>query len=368
MIPYFPQGTLFPERAVVHQLVREAAVSGDYILKSKCRALEEEVCDVTGAQEAIAVASGTAALTLCLQALDIKAGDEVIVPAFCFVSCVNAVINLGATPVFADCAGGQAVVGADEIAACITPRTRAIVVAHLFTWLADMPLIMSVAKRAGVPVIEDAAVALGAHVQSKPAGLWGDIGFYSFFPVKPVGGLGEGGMIVGADPELMRTCRWLRNHGQDGIVRFKHHLMGHNCRMDEIAAGFLLHRLKTAPQRLQRRAEIAAGYVARLSRLAPRLVLPPCGGERGLNYVYVVQSEQRDELAGYLRERGVQTHIYYDPITPEQAVYARYAGRGQFPNAARIARRHLALPLYPELTQSQLEHLTGAMEAYHAQG
>jgi dTDP-4-amino-4,6-dideoxygalactose transaminase len=367
MIPYFPQGTLLPEREFVHGLVRDVVTSREYILKGRCRRLEEFVCAETGAGDAVAVASGTGALGLCLHAAGMEPGDEVVVPAFCFAAVANTVANLRATPVFADCAPGSAVVGAEQIAACLTDRTRAIVVAHLFSWLVDMPAVVAVAKRAGIRLIEDAAVAFGADAAGKPAGLWGDLGVYSFFPVKPAGGLAEGGMIVGADADLMRRCRWLRNHGQDGVTRFVHHLVGYNCRMDEIAAGFLLHRLQGLPGRLRRRAEIAAYYADRLRNLAPRLVLPPIAGDRGLNYVYVVQSANRDVLARDLSARGVETQTYYTPILPRQPVFARPTARlSDFPNAESMATRHLALPLYPELTDAQIEHVADAMKAFHA--
>jgi dTDP-4-amino-4,6-dideoxygalactose transaminase len=364
---YFPKGRFLAQRDFIHALVYHVGTSTEFILKEKCAELERSLAERLSVPEAIAVSSGTAALTLCLDALELWPGDEIVVPAFCFAGVTNAVVMAGAKPVFADCAAGSAVPGVNEIVACLSERTRAIVVAHLFSWLVDMPAVHSLARQRGIALIEDAAVAFGAEVGGKPAGTWGDLGVFSFFPVKPAGGIAEAGAIIGANAELRRKCRGLRNHGQFGGRRFYHEMVGKNCRMDEIAAGFLLRRLECVPEELRRRAAIAQRYSSRLKPLEPELTLPPTEGESGLNYVYLVQTDRREELGRYLSERGVETMTYYDPLPPlrlalQDTAIDPYA----LPNAIRIARRHIALPLYPQLSDLQVDHIIGAVEAFHA--
>lgn len=364
-VTFTPKGALMAERDVIHAVVREIGCSEEWILKGRCQELESRVRQLTGAPEAVALASGTGALTIALAALEIGPGDDVIVPAYCFSAVAAVVCTLGARPVFADCAPGSAVIGAEQVAAVMTPRTRAVIPAHLFTWLAEMPSLHQATRRSGVTLVEDSAVAFGAQHQGRWAGRWGDIGVYSFFPVKPAGGIAEAGMITCDDPDLARRCRWLRNHGQDGITRFRHHLVGYNCRMDEIAAGFLLHRLGQLQGRLKRRAEIVTLYSRELAHRAPWLSLPSTDGETGLNYIYVVRCPDRDDLALHLGRHGVETKTYYSTLLPHQPAFSAFAGDGPWPNASAMAGGHLALPLYPEMSDAQVAYVIDMVASHH---
>ncbi|MGH8878101.1 MAG: DegT/DnrJ/EryC1/StrS family aminotransferase, partial [Stackebrandtia sp.] len=296
-------------------------------------------------------------------------GDEVVVPAFGCAPLANTVITLGATPVFADIDPWTMVVDPSDMERRITPRTKALMPAHMFSVMADMPAIRGIAARHGSRLVEDSAVAQGAVLDSRPAGLWGEAGVFSFVQVKTFGGPGEGGVVVTEDPELARTVRMLRNHGQDGVHRFRHHVIGYNSRFDETLAAFQLHRLATLPDRLERRARIAAYYGDRFAALADRGILaPPVGRNGRCYYVYALLAEQRDALRRHLEQHGVDSHVYYPRPLPEQPAFRRYAPPGQeWPHAESAARRHLAIPVYPHLSDTQVEHIADAVCAFTPQ-
>ncbi|GAB3862782.1 hypothetical protein GCM10029963_69800 [Micromonospora andamanensis] len=275
-VPYFDYPTRYAGWTEdVLDAVREVGESDEFILKSRVAALETAVARRTGAAEAIAVASGTGALTVILTAMDIGPGDDVVTPAFSFISSASTVALRGARPVFADVDYDTAMLTVATVEAVRTTASRAVVPAYLFASSPDMPALRALADRHSMRLIEDSAVALGGQVAGRPAGRHGDAGVYSFFPGKPLGGIGDAGMIVTDDPELATTCRMLRNHGQDLNVRFLHHLVGFNSRMDEVTALFLLRRLPHLDQFLAERRRLARQYGALLREAAPVVLTPP---------------------------------------------------------------------------------------------
>jgi dTDP-4-amino-4,6-dideoxygalactose transaminase len=360
-LPFFPPDLFEPDRATLLDLVRDIGIRPDqkFILGSSVAAFETALSGTLDGASVVACGSGTTALTLVLTALGIGPGDEVVLPAFGCAPIASSVVTVGATPVFADVHADTMTLHPEAAEATITPRTTAIMPAHQFSVMADMPAFEAIAGRRELRLVEDSAVAQGAVLRGRPAGTWGDAGVFSFVQVKSFGMPGEGGAVVTRDTTLAAAVRMLRNHGQDGRNRFVHHRIGHNSRFDEIMAAFQLHRLPGLAARLARRAAIAAYYDERFIPLADNGIRPPPAQRDGrCHYVYCVRAERRDALADHLAARGVGTHVYYPAPLPAQPAFARYAPvGGAWPNAVAASRTILALPVYPHLTDAEVEHI-----------
>ncbi|GLW95814.1 DegT/DnrJ/EryC1/StrS family aminotransferase [Actinokineospora globicatena] len=365
ILPFFPPDLFDRDRDVLLETVFRigTAPAQKFILGDRTAAFEHALRLQLGCADVVACGSGTTALTLVLRAMGVGAGDEVVVPAFGCAPLASSVISVGATPVFADVHPWTMVVEPYEVEAAISGRTAAIMPAHMFSVMADMPTMRELATRHGVRLVEDSAVAQGGALAGVPAGRWGDAGVFSFVQVKTFGSIGEGGAVVTDDPELGRMVRMLRNHGQDGQTRFVHHVVGHNSRFDEVMADFQLHRLPGLPARLRRRAEIADYYTERFTPLVERGVQPPPPGRDGrCFYVYSLLADRRDDLKRHLATRGVDSHVYYPSPLPAQPAFAPYARPGQYwPHAELASARTLALPIYPHLTDAQVEHIADAV-------
>ncbi|WP_164540540.1 DegT/DnrJ/EryC1/StrS family aminotransferase [Streptomyces abyssomicinicus] len=348
---------------------REVAESDEFILKSRVERLEAEITRRTGAAHAVAVAGGTGALSVILAALGIGEGDEVVTPAFSYVSTASTVALRGARPVFADVEYDTALLDPAAAEAAVTGRTRAVLPAYLFADSPRMADLTALAARHALHVIEDSAVALGAEVDGRPAGRHGVAGVYSFFPAKPAGGIGDGGMIVTDDDGLARTARMLRNHGQPAGKRFYHELLGFNCRMDELTAGFLLRKLPHLDELLRRRRAIAEIYEEGLRPLAPAL-LPPAAGFAGRAvYTYVVRAQEREALRAHLAGQGIETAVYYPRPLHLQPAFAHLGHHeGDFPVAERLSREALALPLHPDMAPGAAERVVTAVQRFYAAG
>lgn len=364
-LPFFPEDLFDDDREVLLDVVERIGRSPEqkFILGDHVARFEAEIRDSIGAADAIACGSGTSALMLVLRAMGVGPGDEVIVPAFGCAPLAAAPALLGATPVFADVDPWTMVVDPDAVARAVTPRTKVIMPAHLFSVMADMPALRRIATDAGARLLEDSAVAQGGTLAGTPAGMWGDAGVYSFVQVKTFGMPGEGGMVVTGDPGLGEVVRMLRNHGQDGETRFRYHRVGYNSRFDEIMAAFQLHRLPGFPRRLERRARIGEYYTGRFGELAGCGVLaPPPDRDGRCYYVYSLLCERRDELRGHLAKRGIGSHVYYRSPLPRQPAFEPFARPGDaWPVAELAARRALAIPIYPHLTDQQVEHIADAV-------
>nr|WP_225844083.1 DegT/DnrJ/EryC1/StrS family aminotransferase [Streptomyces sp. PHES57] len=341
-----------------------------FILGKHTQALEETLARSLGAADVVACSSGTSALGLVLGAIGVGPGDEVVVPAFGCAPLAASVVHLGARPVFADIDPWTMVADPADAERRITPRTKALMPAHMFSVMADMPAFAALAREHGVRLVEDSAVAQGGVLRGTPAGLWGEAGVFSFVQVKTFGMPGEGGVVVTRDAAIGQRVRMLRNHGQDGRQRFVHHVIGQNSRFDEIQAAFQLHRLPGLPARLERRAAIAEYYTERFEPLADRGVLPPPRGREGrCYYVYSLLADRRDELRAYLSERGVGTHVYYPLPLPRQSAFAPFAGPDEhWPHAERASRRILALPVHPHLTDAEVEYVADTVCAFARRG
>ncbi|MGH3757026.1 DegT/DnrJ/EryC1/StrS family aminotransferase [Actinophytocola sp.] len=376
LLPFFPPDLFDADREVLLDVVREVGLAPEqrFILGEHTARFERLLGEwlvetardgaVTSAVDVVACGSGTAALGMVLHAMGVRPDVEVVVPAFGCAPLAATVVNLGATPVFADIDPHTMVADPGEVERLVTDRTAAIVPAHLFSVMADMPRFREIAARHGVRLVEDSAVAQGAVLAGRPAGLWGDAGLFSFVQVKTFGMPGEGGVVVTQDPELGRAVRMLRNHGQDGTRRFVHHRIGYNSRFDELQAAFQLHRLPTLAARLERRARIAEYYTARFAEL-PGIVPPPDGRDGRAYYVYSLLATHRDELRDHLAGRGIDSHVYYPAPLPRQPAFARHAPPGRrWPHAEHAAAHTLAVPVYPHLTDAQVEHIADAVTEF----
>jgi dTDP-4-amino-4,6-dideoxygalactose transaminase len=343
-------------------LVREVGESDEFILKSRVQALEAAIAERTGVAHGVAVSNGTAALMLSLIAVGIGPGDDVLTPAFSFISSASAIALAGATPVFVDVDPDTWCLDPAASAAAVGPATRAVIPVHLFGQHADMPAFAALGRSAGPFVIEDSAVAFGGQLRGAPAGSLGDVGVFSFFPGKPLGGIGDGGIVVTDDPGIAASCRMLRNHGQDPTARFLHHAVGFNARLDELTAGFLLMRLPGLEEWLERRRAIAARYDVAFAPLAPAIRIPTGVRTGAAVYSYVIRAARRKRLIAHLGDRGIGSRVLFPQALPHQPLFWHLGLQpGTFPVAEALARECLALPLHPEMSDGDVARVIEAV-------
>jgi hypothetical protein len=350
-------------RSEIHAAIERVLGSGRYILGGEGNAFEREFANYLGAGECVAVANGTDGLTLSLMALGVGAGDEVVTTPFTAIPTVSAIIDAGATPVFADIRPDTFLIDPDCVAKRITPRTKAVVPVHLFGNVADVPALREVVGD-GIRIVEDACQAHGSRMAGAMAGAMGDLGVFSFYPTKNLGGYGDGGAVVTGDAELAERLRMLRMYGmvdKDHIV-----VDGINSRLDELQAAILRVKLPHLEAMNARRNEIARRYIAELrSDLFAHQRIP--SGVVSNYHVFVarVRNGRREALMRYLDARGIQTNIYYVLPLHLQKATARFGGRvGDCPVAEAICGDVIALPLYPELSEDLLSQLIETINAF----
>jgi dTDP-4-amino-4,6-dideoxygalactose transaminase len=329
--------------------------------------LERELADTLGMPHAIGVSSGTDALLVALMALGIGRGDEVITSTFSFFASAGVVSRLGATPVLVDIQAGTFNVDPAAIAAAITPRTRAIMPIHLFGQPADLHPIINTAARAQVPVVEDAAQAIGAEYDGHRVGSFGALGCFSFFPTKNLGALGEGGLVTTGADDLAHRVRMLRNHGME--PKYFHSLIGGNFRLDAIQAAVLRVKLAYLDDWTRRRQQNAARYRAMFAaaNLTGVVCLPAEAPSRTHIYnQYVIRVADRDRLRAHLDAGGIGTEIYYPvPFHLQECFTSLGYKAGAFPQAEAAAREALALPIYGELTEAQQAAVVDAISRFY---
>ena len=355
-----------PLREEILAAIARVADSQRFIMGPEVAALEDELARMLGIEHAVAVSSGTDALLLALMALDIKAGDEVITPTYSFFATAGAVARLGATPVLVDVDEATFNVDPGEVAAAITSRTRAIIPVHLFGLSADLDPIVAVAARHGIPVVEDAAQAIGATYKSRPVGGIGACGCFSFFPSKNLGAFGDAGLFTTNDAALAKRARLLRTHGME--PKYYHHLIGGNFRMDALQAAVLRVKAPHLAAWTEGRRRNAHRYLQlfREAGIADRVTLPVEVPDRlHIFNQFVIRIPERDALRQHLDAAGISTEIYYPVPFHLQPCFA-YLGYkpGRFPRSERAANTSLALPVYGELTDAQLQSVVGAVAAF----
>lgn len=335
--------------AEVEKAVCEVLRSGSYILGPNCKALEAELAKYIGCNYTVALNSGTDALHLGLRALDIGAGDEVITTAFTFVATTEAIGIVGATPVFADINPDTFNIDPKKIEERITPKTKAIIPVHLYGQPCDMDAIMDIAKRHNLYVIEDCCQAIGAEYKGQKVGTFGDIGCYSFYPTKNLGGMGDGGLITVNSENLRNRIIALRNHG--GAVRYYHDEIGVNSRLDEIQAAILRIKLNYIDEWNKDRRSHAKTY-NELFAGCPDIQTPTELADTYCVYhQYTVKIPNRDNIHKMLQEAGIGAMLYYPVPLHLQKVHAHLGWtKGMLPNTEKDTEMVISLPMFPELT------------------
>jgi dTDP-4-amino-4,6-dideoxygalactose transaminase len=333
--------------------------SAQFILGPEVAAFEKEFAVYCDSAEAIGVNSGTSALHLALLALGIGPGDEVITSPFTFVATAATIVYAGARPVFVDIDPATINMDVSRIESAITPRTKAIMPVHLFGHPADMDPILEIARRHDLAVIEDAAQAVGSEYKGRRVGSIGEIGCFSFYPGKNLGACGEGGAVVTNNAAHARRIRMLRDWGCE--QKYVHQIKGYNYRMEGMQGAILRVKLRHLEQWTEARRSHAARYGQLLADCSVQLP-PVMPYARHVYTIYTIRAADRDILAADLRQRGIHTGIHYPVPLHLQPAYADLGyARGAFPVAEQAAAEVLALPIYPEMTSSQLEKVAAAL-------
>lgn len=336
----------FQERA------QELIQKSDYILGPSLAQFEQRCREYFKTHHALGVASGTDALLISLKACGVGPGDEVIVPAFTFVACADVVARLGARPVFVDVDEETFNINPDRIDSAITPRTKAIIVVHLYGRAAPIERICEIADYKKIPVIEDVCQSLGTKAGGKFVGTWGKFGCLSFYPTKNLGGIGDGGMIFTNDANAAALITRLRDHGRAAGYDFSE--IGYNSRLDSIQAAFLDLKLDDMDELNQDRIANARLLNQLISQ--PGLVKPEIPDDDSHTFcVYTIRAPKRDELQAYLKERGVGSAVYY-PIPLHLQPCLAYLGyaKGDFPIAEKLSREVISLPVFPGIKRHEI--------------
>ncbi len=370
--PAFPFLDLKAQFASIREEVM-AAVSSVmesqlFILGPEVARFEEEVAGKLGAKYAVGCASGTDALILALLAAGIGSGDEVITTPFSFIATAGSIVQVGAKPVFVDIDPASFNIDPGKVEAAVTPRTRAILPVHLFGLPADLDPIVAIARSRKLLVIEDAAQAIGSRYNGRFIGTIGDIGCFSFFPSKNLGGAGDGGLLTTDDPAMADRLRMMRVHGSNR--KYFHDIHGINSRLDALQAAILRVKLHHLDQWASGRENRANRYrhVFKEKGLTRHVSCPPVPAAT-FHHVYnqfTIRAERRDELKESLRCAGIPAEIYYPLCLPLQPAYA-YLGYqpGQMPVAEKTSREVLSLPVYPELTDTQQDMVVQGIENFY---
>jgi dTDP-4-amino-4,6-dideoxygalactose transaminase len=348
--------------------VKTVMERGDFILGTEVMLFEKEAAQHLGVPYAVGVASGSDALVIGSDILGFREGAEVLTPTFTFFASASCIARLGGKPIFVDMDEQTFNMDIQDASRRITSKTVGIIPVHLFLQTVPMQELMDFARSHSLKVLEDAAEAWGmeSYVDGswKKAGTIGDIGIFSFFPTKTLGAYGDAGLMVTHNEDLYKKIKSYRVHGSS--VKYFHDYIGYNSRLDTLQAAILRVKLKTIQESIHSRALHAAHYTERLSKL-PFIRIPKIKeGNKGVYYVYNILVPKRDELAAYLKEKNIGTSIYYPRPLHLQKCFT-YLGykEGDFPVAERVCKEILALPMYPELTDDEVDYVCDSIEAFY---
>jgi UDP-N-acetyl-3-dehydro-alpha-D-glucosamine 3-aminotranferase len=345
---------LQPLRATIQERVASVLDGGSYILGPEVQQFERELASYLGVRHVIGVGNGTDAITIALRALGIGAGDEVVVPSFTFYATAEAVASFGARPVFCDVDRDTRNITAETVRAAVTPATRAIVAVDLFGSPAPLPEL----RELGLPVLEDAAQAMGARLAGRAAGSLGDAATISFYPSKNLGCLGDGGAIATDDDSVAELARSLRFHGSRDKSRFEH--VGYNSRLDEVQAAILRVVLPELDRWCGGRRAAARAYAD--AGLGEHVTLPSVlEGAEPAWHLFVVTHAHADELRAALERLGIGSRGYYRTPLHRQPAMAEFSGSAELPVTDELARTNLALPMSPVLTADQAAEVVTAV-------
>lgn len=348
-------------RDEIEPAVTAALAACQYIGGPNVKAFEAEAATYAGVRHAISCASGTDALLIALRAIGLGPGDEVITTAFTFVATASTVVMCGAKPVFVDIDPRTFNLDLNQVEAAITPRTKAIVPVHLFGQPVHLAPLKALCAKHGLKLIEDAAQSFGADLgptcAGRKSGAYGDIGCTSFYPSKNLSAFGDGGLMMTDDDRLAAEMRVLASHGSR--VRYHHHVLGYNSRLDEIQAVILRVKLKRLDDFNNRRRAVADSY----DQLLAGLVETPFadGHGRHVYHQYTILSERRDLIQKVLTDAGIACAVYYPVPLHRQEMFAATHGQVKLPVTESVARRCLSLPISPLLKEEQIRHIVGVM-------
>lgn len=363
---------------------------GQYILGKTVESFEKAFAAYCGVEYAVGVGNGSDALVMALKACGVKPGDEVITTAMSFSATAEAITSVGATPVFADCTRDTYCIDPEDVEKKVTDKTKAIIPVHLYGQCADMDVLNRIAKEHGLKVIEDCAQAAGATYKGKKAGSLGDVGCVSFFPTKNLGGAGDGGIIVTNNENIYRQCCAFRAHGsgldglytygvQNGIEvkeedvdfngnlpKYFNFVTGYNSRLDALQAAILNVKLPYLDGWNERRREIAKQYDERITN--PAISKPVVAEDNThIYYVYAITTEKRDELRNYLKENEITSGVYFPVPFHLQVVYKDLGyKKGDIPNAEFVGDHSMVLPMFPELTQEEIDKVIDTVNRWEA--
>jgi dTDP-4-amino-4,6-dideoxygalactose transaminase len=337
-----------------------------YICGKKTKKFEDDFAKIQGVKYCTALSSGTDALHTALKALDIKYGDEVIVPVNTFIATSESVSLCGAKPVFVDNDEKTYNIDVNKIEQAITKKTRAIIPVHLYGQPAEIDKIIEIAQKYNLLVIEDCSQAHLSEYKGKKTGGLGNIGTFSFYPGKNLGAYGEGGAVVTNSEELYNRMLRFRQHGS--IEKYVHEFEGHNYRMEEIQAGVLNVKLKYINEWTEKRRKAASVYYEKLQAFKPELLTAPFVPEyiKHVYHLFVIRVKKRVELIKYLSGKEIQTALHYPIPLHLQKAYD-YLGhkKGDFPVAEKCCEEILSLPMYPEISREQIEYVCDALKSFY---
>jgi dTDP-4-amino-4,6-dideoxygalactose transaminase len=355
-------------RPEIDEAVGRVLASTAWVQGEDVRLLEREFADFCGAANACAVGNGTDALHLALRAYGVGPGDEVVTVANTFIATGEAILLVGARPVFVDVDPATHTMDPGRLEAAITPRTKVVLPVHLYGHPADTTAIGEIAGRHGLPVLEDAAQAHGAEWRGRRAGALGHAACFSFYPTKNLGACGDAGMVTSSDADFVARVRRIANHGA-GAHRYENVVLGTNSRLDTLQAAILRVKLRHLERWNAERAERAAAYTKALEG-APGVVTPrEREGARSAWHLYTVRVPRRDALAEHLRSRGIGTAIHYPRPIHLQGSMASAGGRaGDLPVSEQLSREVLCLPLYAELPEGDVARVAGEVRGFLGAG
>jgi len=359
-IPFFELRRQYAEiKPEIDKAIAAVLEGGQFILCDELKSFESEFAKYVGAKHAFGVGSGTDALFLSLLGIGVGPGDEVITVANTFIATALTISHAGAKPVLVDIDECTFNMAPAKLEKAVTKRTKAIVPVHLFGLPADMDPIMEIAEKHGLKVLGDVAQACGSDYKRRKIGSMADVDAFSFYPTKPLGAYGDGGMITTNSAEIAEKIRLLRNYGE--TTKYHHAIMGFNSRLDEMQAAILRVKMKHLGQWIAKRRKNAELYTKAL-RGSDVITPSEPAGYRHVYYLYVVRSKRRDALQKHLASKGIGTMVHYPiPIHMQPAYKKMGWKKGDFPAAERSASEILSLPMYPELRKEEMEEVSEAV-------
>lgn len=334
--------------------------STQFILGPNLKELENRIAAYCNVRYGIGVANGTDALELTLKALNVGEGDEVITTPFTFIASAEVASKVGAKPVFADIDPDTYLIDVDKIEEKITERTKAIIPVHIFGQMCDMDKMMKIAEKHNLYIIEDSCQAIGSEYKGKKSSSFGIAGCFSFYPTKNLGGYGDGGMIVTDDEELAAKLKILRAHGSN--PKYYHSMFGYNSRLDELQAAILNVKFKYLDEWNRRRREIAHRYNEKLKVKVPK---EATYGQYHTYHQYTIEVDDRKQFEDYMKANGIGTCIYYPVPLHLQEVYKSLGyKKGDFPNTEKACERVISIPISPEMTADEQEHVIATINNF----